>query len=226
MTFFKNSPLASNRTVTLSISIPELHDLIKALLRHWDIEPCLPGQEMLELQASAGDTHLSLLPRNDAPETLTLPFKLESLWLALQTHLFDPPRQHFRMPLRLRGTLRHKGAHDEFVSVSLSDAGIRFEFFRELVRDEEITLEIPIGKTPLKIEGRVIYCVPTRNSGSMIVGVVYSLHQEQIKERIRSHLVKAALQQIGGQMERQSYLSALSYLDLSEELKTELKDEA
>lgn len=214
MSFFKDTPLASTHNVKLSIASPELLDLVTALLRHWDIEPCLPDQEALEVQFSSGDTQLTLQPSDGPPENLPLPFKLEELWLTLQAHLFDPPRQHFRIPLRMRGTLCQGDMRDEFISVSLSDAGMRFEFFRELARDEDVTLEISLNGEPLVLEARVIYCVPTRNSGSMIIGVVYGLHQEPLKERMRAYLVETTLRLIRDQMDPQHYLSALGHLEL------------
>jgi len=216
MSFFKDTPLASSHSVKISVAIPELHDLITALLRHWDIEPCLPGREALELQVANGGSQLFLNPCDGPQETLALPFKLEELWLTLQAHLFDPPREHFRIPVRLRGTLRQGEMCDDFLSVSLSDAGMRFEFFRELARDEEVTLELPLNEGLLVIDGRVIYCVPTRNSGSMIIGVVYKLHQEPLKEQVRAYLVETTLRQVRDQMDHQSYYSALTHLALSD----------
>jgi len=225
MSFFKDSPLASAHTVRLKIAIPELHDLIAVLLRHWDIAPCLPGNEALEIRAAAEATQLDLVPSDGPAEALPLPFRLETLWLALQVHLFDPPREHFRVPLRIRGTLCQGSERQEFLSVSLSDAGMRFEFYRELIRDEEITLELLLDEEPLVIEGRVIYCVPPRSSGSMIIGVVYNLHQEKVKERLRDYLIEASLRQIRYQMNQQSFYSALSYLELPAASRARLRAE-
>lgn len=222
MAFFKDTPQAPSRTVRLNIVPPALHDLLTVLMRHWGIEPLLPGHDILELQADADSEQLTLVPSGGDAEQLALPVKLEELWQALQDHLFDPPRQHYRVPLRLRGALYQGAEQDEFLSISLSDAGIRIEFLRELVREEEVRVELPLDDTRVEICGKVIYCVPTRASGSMIIGLIFTNRQEGLRERLREFLIETTLRQARQQMAHHTFQDALAYLELSPESRTRL----
>ena len=147
---------------------------------------------------------------------------VEGLWLSLQKHLFEPPREHYRIPLRVRGMLYQQQQGEDFISLSLSDAGLRFEFTRELVRNETVRLDIPLGGENITVDGKVIYCVPTRKSNRMVIGVVFDYRQKEVREVLRGFLVESTLLQVRRNMDGSRFAKALDFFDLDDFSRTRL----
>jgi len=221
MTLFSEPTPLPRRSLTLRVEDPALHDFLTALLRHWRVDPRPGGERGLELRLAPGEDRLVFALDGEEIEQLALPAPLEEVWLALQRQLFNPPRRHYRIPLRLRAQLHQRGEGEPFLSVSLSDAGIRFEFYRELVRDEEVEIVLPLPEGPLRLVGKVIYCIPTRASGKMIVGVMFLGMDHATAERLRTFLATSTLQMVRPQLERAAFHRALAFLDLPAALRAE-----
>ena len=214
MSFYRDTQPKQAYNVITRIDVPELEELVNTLLTQWGIVFQAGSDNDLQIDFESDSHEMVLRLQEKESERIPVPLNLESLWLCLQRHLFDPPREHYRIPLRVRGTLHHVQQREDFLSLSLSDAGLRFEFPRELIRNESVRIELPLGAEKLDIEGKVIYCVPTRSSNRMIIGVVFDHHQGEIREILRSYLVEKTLLQTRNKLEAARFEKALEYLSL------------
>jgi len=222
--FYKETQQIPCYAVKVDCAVPALRLLLEKMLSQWGISPKLPQDKTLQVQASPEKQSLCLTPPGGPKETLPFPIRTEELWLALQPHLYDPPRQHFRVPMRIRGRLQQTETPEPFLSVSLSDAGVRCEFSRELPRDSKVTLVIPLGAKSVTLLGKVIYSVPTRASDSVITGIVFTPHQEETRTLLREFLVEQTLRHVAQQINREPFLEALAYFALPDYIRTRLQN--
>lgn len=148
---------------------------------------------------------------------LGLPLLPEELWRQLESRYHKPPRNHIRISGQFPATLQAHGDNTTIQIVSLSDLGVRFEFPRELVNGERVTLQTVLEGERLTLEGRVIYVVPRgdlEGTGRSEIGVIFDRTPQETRNRVREYIVWRYLSLARPQIPEELFCQGLEFFQL------------
>jgi hypothetical protein len=223
MPLFPQQPKNPSNSVSLELDDPNQRTLLENLLQQWGITVAPgPQEKLMNLRTDASGSGLCFDIAGRTCERLALPIRVEDLWQNLEEYLFEPPRRHYRIYIGLRGILNMDDVRDEFHTVSLSDAGMRFEFHRELIRDEKLNVELPFTNFTVSLNCKVIYCFPNHRGEGMVVGVAFDSDQHNHQVQLRDFLVKTSLARARQHLQKGVLQEGLALFDLPDATRTEL----
>lgn len=199
-------------------------DFLSSLLRHWNFEVCAAGSPDVLLLAEEGcaepDTGQRAVwltrSKYQGTDRLSLPLSVEKFWQVLEHRYHKPPRMHIRMDVEIVASVV---VDDETVPVtlsSLSDMGCRFSYYREMVRDQQVFLSLPLGGEELIIDSRVIYAhhLSAANDNNVRVGLLFRGIQEDQRDKLRAYLILQFLEKVQKEIDPEHFRKALEYFDL------------
>jgi len=153
---------------------------------------------------------------------IVLPVSLESLWQAVEQKFHHPPRMHLRMVAELKARVFLRGEWFKTTLCSLSDMGARFTADREVVKQEEVSIEFSIDDDVLKYNAQIIFSVPKADSGLFQSGILFSGQNSQSRAELRSVLIHRYLKAVRDGMDRRAFQDGLAFLDLPAEVRRKL----
>lgn len=148
---------------------------------------------------------------------LGLPLLPEELWRQLECRYHKPPRNHIRISGQVPAILQAHGDDTAIQIVSLSDLGVRFEFPRELVNGEPVTLLATLEGESLTMEGRVIYVVPKgdlEGTGRSEIGVIFDRTPQETRNRVREYILWRYLALARPQMPEELFCRGLEFFQV------------
>ncbi len=193
------------RKVAVVTGRPALTELLQHLLRLWDYEISSDTAEALLLaeegraEPMAGQKVLWLSGSTGREQgRIGLPIELEKLWQTLEHHFHQPPRMHIRMKMDADVMLK-VGAETVSATLSnLSDMGCRVSYRRELVRGQQVLLDLAIDGELLKIDSEVIYAIPgaSTDDPEVRLGLLFAGMGKERRDRLRCFLIRRYLEQV------------------------------
>ncbi|MBE0502015.1 MAG: PilZ domain-containing protein, partial [Desulfuromonadales bacterium] len=155
-------------------------------------------------------------------DQILLPVALESLWQTVEQKFHHPPRKHLRMVAELKARIFLRGEWFETTLFSLSDMGARITTDREVVKQEDVSIEFSIDDDVLKYNAQIIFSVPKADSAQFQSGILFSGQNIQSRAELRSILIRRYLKAIRERMDRRAFQDGLAFLDLPPEVRRKL----
>lgn len=228
----KTQAPSATKCIALLTRRQGLDQFLEVLFRQWGylIEP--PGEAGL-LLAEKGcvppdrqERVIWLSERDDIEdEGLFFPLALEDLWATVESHFHPLPRSHLRLRLLLPvKALRGRGTGTAWLT-SLSDAGARLLYPRELVRGEKLKVGFDLSGASFCLEGEVIYvlnCGDPENSQEVEAGIVFSAARQDERRQIREFIVRTYLEQVRSRLQPSRFAEGLASFDLADDVRREL----
>jgi len=212
-----------------------LDALLRGLLAQWHYAvPEQPvGTDVLLVEEGClppgGNDRILWLTRSGAEGSnrLNLPLQPEALWRQLGKLSRNSLRNHIRITVQLPATLR---ARSEYISIqisSLSDLGTRFDFPRELVNGEQLTLHMVLEGEGLALDGRVIYVIPrgdAEGTGRSEVGMIFDRTPPEKRNRLREYIIWRCLDVVRRQVPKPLFVKGLEFFQLPQAVLRRLEE--
>jgi len=196
----------ADKRIALSSGSEALDFFLQELLKSWGFVLCdpaeldvlllaregcavpLPGQEVVWLTAS----------QYHGRDRLSFPLEFEQLWQTLEHRFHRPPRMHIRMAMELSAMITARGRVCTTVLSSLSDMGGRFFCPHEMVRDEQVTVQMEVSGVRQRYDGCVIFAAPCREAQveGFRIGVVFHGLKRELRDGLRMFLIQRYLEAI------------------------------
>ena len=194
-------------------SICEAEDQSVLLLAEEGCEP-IHGQKVVWL----GFAHKS---EQDRPG---LPINVELLWQVLEQHFHNPPRMYMRKAVNLLARVSLRGEWHETRLSSLSNMGTRFSSDRELVKQEQVIIELTIGGVLRRYHGQVIFSMATGPTDVPVFqsGVVFQKQGDALTDDLRCYLTRQFLEAVRDEMDLPIFQAGLAFFDLAPEVRRTL----
>jgi len=224
---------APHKRIGLITRDAPLESILRAVLTEWGYllletvtadtpllvqEGCLPP-------AGHADVLWLTSSHYDGGNRLSLPVALEALWFRLESRYHKPQRNHIRLTLELPATVVAHGEDTPARVYNLSDLGARFEFPREMVSGENLSLAAVLGGERLTLHGRVIYVVPRgdlEGTGRSEIGMIFNDTAPDVRMRVREYILWHYLSTIRCKMDETLFAEGLGFLDIPESVRQRL----
>ena len=169
------------------------------------------GQETIWLSRSKGT----------GPERISLPVSVESLWQTLEQRFHQPPRMHLRMAVDLAARVLLRGEWIDTRLSSLSDMGGRFTTGQELVKEEQVTVELVVDEEVHQFHGQIIFSIAGGSADTDLFqsGVVFTGQDQTTCDGLRAILIRWYLELVQDGMDPQVFQSGLSFFDLATDVR-------
>ena len=157
-------------------------------------------------------------------DRLDLPVKIEPLWQALEQHFHYPPRMHMRLAVDLPARVSLRGEWHKTRLSNLSDMGARFSSDRELVKQEQVIIELTIGGVLRRYHGQVIFSMATGPTDTPVFqsGVVFHKQGDALTDDLRCYLNRQFLEAVRDEMDLPIFRAGLAFFDLAPEVRRTL----
>lgn len=199
--------------------------VLQLLMTHWGFDICHHDDPTVLLLAEEGCCEpmagqeviwLSRSNEND-PGRITLPVSVESLWQTLEQRLHRQPRMHLRMAVDLAARVFLRGEWINTRLSSLSDMGARFTTDFELVKQEELQVELVVDEEVYLCRGQIIFSMAARPAvvESFQSGVVFVGQDVKICDRLRAVLISWYLELVQDEMDQDSFQRGLAFFALA-----------
>ena len=155
---------------------------------------------------------------------LGLPVKVEDLWRVLEQHFHSPPRMHMRKKVDLPARVLFRGEWRETRLSSLSKLGTRFSSDCELVKQEQVIIELQLSGVLRQYHGQVIFSM-AEGSGAVSPfqsGVVFHRQGDALRDDLHCYLITQYLSEVRDGMELQMFQEGLAFFDLAPEVRRTL----
>ncbi len=204
------------KSACLRLPHGSLRRMMRSLLQQWNFSVSdAPGENCLELCASPqpgpGDP-LTVTSPATRVTSLHFPLKIDQLWTAVESPFHSFPRAHIRLPIEAPLRLALRGSLIQTRTCSLSDRGMRFLATRELVRDEELEVELDLEGKIFRLHGTVIYGILQDNRWE--AGIVFSQISAEKRQQLRNFIVGKLFSAIRTEVGEDCFLHGRGFFDL------------
>jgi hypothetical protein len=223
---------AVNKQIAVRTHSEAFSCFLSELLSSWGFEICSPdsaevlllseeglgepltGQKVIWLTAS----------QYQGSDRLSLPLEFEQLWQTLEHRFHRPPRMHIRMSLELPAVVSARGRVCTTALSSLSDMGGRFFCPHEMIRDEQVMVQMEVSGVRKRMDGCVIFAAPCHEEGveGFRIGVVFHGLKRDSRDDLRNFLIQRYLEAIRGRMSDAVFRAGLAEFALSPSLRQSL----
>lgn len=148
------------------------------------------------------------------PLELSAPINMPELWSRVESRFHATPRRHIRLRCELPADLSFAGMRIESRFISISDAGGRLTFPRELIRGESGRVRFTLGGDYFDTPCEVIYVLPKREwekSPGTEIGVVFRWPDPQDLRRTRQLIVRHYLESVAARLSAEDYRAGLDF---------------
>lgn len=219
------SPFPREKRIGIIAHSEALEGLLRGLLAQWHytVLERPVGSEVLLVEEGClppgDDGSVLWLTRSvdEGSNRLSLPLQLEELWRQLGRLCRNSHRNHIRIPVQLPATLRVRGEYLSIRISSLSDLGVRFDFPRELVNGEQLTLHVVLEGEGLTLVGRVIYVIPrgdAEGTARSEVGMIFDRMPQEKRNRVREFIIWRHLAQVRRQVPEPLFCQGLEFFQI------------
>ncbi len=206
----------SPREIEIAVSPPVFREMMAELLTEWRYE--IGGAASAGVLENRGHTELRFRShRNAQISVLPLPLDLQTFWRLLEEEFHTPPRRYFRRSLILPILLDLGYEISEQAIKSLSELGARFDYSRELVKDQRVLLEAEVASRSINLEGRVIYAVPrkeVKGSIQMETGIVFDRLEQATRDLLRDFVLWGFLDNVSKKTGRDIFEEGSRFLEI------------
>jgi hypothetical protein len=199
--------------------------VLQRLMGRWGFDVCHSDDPTVLLLAEegccepvAGQAAIWLSrSKGTDPERISLPVSVESLWQTLEQRFHQPTRMHLRMAVDLAARVLLRGEWIDTRLSSLSDMGVRFTTVQELVKQEQVTVELVVDEEVHQFHGQIIFSMA---GGPAAVdffhsGVVFVRQDVATCDMLRAILIRWYLELVQDGMDPQVFQSGLALFDLA-----------
>ena len=122
-----------------------------------------------------------------------------------------------RKAVDLSARVSFRGEWHETHLSSLSDMGTRFSSDRELVKQEQVTIELTVCGVRQPYHGQVIFSMAEGPSENPLFqsGVVFHKQGNALRDDLRFYLIRQGLGEVRDGMELQVFQAGLAFFDLT-----------
>ena len=220
------------KQVAVCTASDALTQVLESLLMKWGFTICNPQDPAVLLLAEEGScepTHAQevvwLSPLHVLEQgRFALPVSIESLWQTLEQHFHFPPRMHMRKAVDLPARVSMRGECYDTRLSSLSDMGARFSSDRELVKQEQVIIELTVSEVLLQFHGQIIFSMAAgpNDEQRFQSGVVFHKQINTCRDDLRYYLIRQYLEAVREGMDLQVFQAGLSFFNLAPEVKNAL----
>lgn len=221
-----------NRLVAVQTDSAAFTQVLERLLKNWgftlgrtdDPSALLLFKEGCGEPSSGQESVCLSFSHRSEENRLGLPVKVEDLWRVLEQYFHSSPRMHMRKKVDLPARVSFRGEwHDTHLS-SLSDMGTRFSSDCELVKQEQVIIEIVLDGASQQYQGQVIFSM-AEGAGEVSQfqsGVIFCKQDDAVRDELRCHLIRQYLSEVRDGMDLQMFQAGLAYFDLAPEVRRRL----
>lgn len=194
-----------------------------ALLEEWGHQisdtPSPPALLLAEEGCIAGKGWADVLrigsTDNEERNTLVFPLSLERLWRTLEAYFFKPSRCHLRINLDLNVKLKVRNRAVTATLINLSDLGCRIHLPFELIKEEEMLLQLRLRNKTVLLQSKVSYVSSNHEANGSQIGLQFQRIAPEISQLLRDFIIIDYLSRVRKKIPGWVFSEGLTFFALS-----------
>lgn len=163
---------------------------------------------------------------NEGENTLVFPLSLERLWRTLESYFFKPSRCHLRINLDLNVKLKVRNRAVTATLINLSDLGCRISLPFELIKEEEMLLQLRLRNKTVLLQSRVSYVSSNHETKDSQIGLQFQRIPPEISQLLRDFIIIDYLCRVRKKVPGWVFSEGLTFFALSPGVLGALREDA